>query len=225
MQEWTRTWTGAKRNAWTWCAFYLGHISDHILYSLSSLYRSAGPSPKECAFQINCLSSFPFHLTRSLQPSMWMAKTCKRLDEKKKQRGSGWEEHGEKEGWLENKDGRGGRGGERMRSQRRFPNKADLLFCSSLQGCNSLLGFLHPSIPVFILPFSSSFSKLLSSRAKCANAIRRHLPCRFCASINLPDRVGCCCCCCPGKVSSLGTCFHLKLTKKKTTEYFPKCII
>lgn len=101
-----------------------------------------------------------------------------------------------------------------MRSQRRFPNKADLLFCSSLQGCNSLLGFLHPSIPVFILPFSSSFSKLLSSRAKCANAIRRHLPCRFCASINLPDRVGCCCCC-PGKVSSLGTCFHLKLTTKK----------
>lgn len=108
-----------------------------------------------------------------------------------------------------------------MRSQRRFPNKADLLFCSSLQGCNSLLGFLHPSIPVFILPFSSSFSKLLSSRAKCANAIRRHLPCRFCASINLPDRVGCCCCC-PGKVSSLGTCFHLKLTKKKNNRILSK---
>lgn len=38
------------------------------------------PSLKECAFEINRLSSFPFHLTRSLQPGMWMAKTCKRLE-------------------------------------------------------------------------------------------------------------------------------------------------
>lgn len=89
------------------------------------------PSLKECAFEIHRLPSFPFHLTHSLQPGMWMAKTCKRLEGTWRKRRGGE--------WIRTKDGK--EGGLREGAL------TDLLFCSSLQGCNRLLCFLRPSIP------------------------------------------------------------------------------
>lgn len=70
----------------------------------------------------------------------------------------------------------GGRGGERENiggSQRRSPNKADLLFCSSLQGCNSLLCLFHPSIPVLSPLFLFFFLQASASKSqmcKCYKA-------------------------------------------------------
>ena len=52
-------------------------------------FIAASPRLKECASEINHLSFFPFHLTSSPQPSMWMVKTCKRLEEMRKRRGRG----------------------------------------------------------------------------------------------------------------------------------------
>lgn len=136
------------------CSFYLGHIfTSYFIISLPSCLlgscSSAAPSLKECAFEIYRLSSFPFHLTRSLQPSMWMAKTCKRLEETKR----AWV----REAWRKRRTGEkisvcvcGGGG---------LLNVGLLTkqICSSLQGCNSLLCFLHPSIHCFIHPFLSCF--------------------------------------------------------------------
>ena len=60
---------------------------SHIALQTPSLQLPS--SLKECALAISRLSSFSFHLTCSLQPGMWMAKTCKRLEETKKRRRSG----------------------------------------------------------------------------------------------------------------------------------------
>lgn len=132
------------------CSFYLGHIfTSYFIISLPSCLlgscSSVAPSLKECAFEIYRLSSFPFHLTRSLQPSMWMAKTCKRLEETKR----AWV----REAWRKRRTGEKISGGGGLLNVGLLTKQ----ICSSLQGCNSLLCFLHPSIHCFIHPFLSCF--------------------------------------------------------------------
>lgn len=143
------------------CSFYLGHIfTSYFIISLPSCLlgscSSAAPSLKECAFEIYRLSSFPFHLTRSLQPSMWMAKTCKRLEETKR----AWV----REAWRKRRTGEkisvcvcGGGGLTQCGS----PNKANLLFPSGVQQPALFPPSLHPL-------FYPSLSLLLLKSQMCS---------------------------------------------------------
>lgn len=136
------------------CTFYVGHVFIYFWNSLPHfpelvywchLALQTPPHRKPLSFSLcrnehlKSNASLPFHITSpiSLQPSMWMAKTCKCLEETEKRRGSGWEERGET---------REVKISERGGAYRRSPNKGNLLFC-----------FICSSILVSSLSFTSFF--------------------------------------------------------------------
>lgn len=133
---------------------------------------------------------------------MWMAKTCKCLEETKRE-------------WMRAKWGGGWiyRWGS--------ANKANQVSLPSLQGCNSLLSFLHPSIPVlkpFLLPTACQQAPALRNqtwkRYTVPSALKKLHFCAY-ACINIPKRVGRCW---PSKVAFWGI-------GLKSETRVPKCII